>query len=122
MAGGGIVRVELGWPAKVLNPNSRAHYMQVSIARKAAKKEAYWATKIELPRAWKHDGSRLRLTVIAYPPDKRARDDDNFAASLKSHRDGIADALGLDDKLFDQQPVQFAEPVKNGRVVIGVSQ
>lgn len=113
-----MLEVTLAWPAQALNPNSRCHFMVKHRAAKKAKDEAYWATKYVLQRAWKHDGSRLRLSFIAYPPDKRARDDDNFAASLKAARDGIALALGIDDNLFDQQPIQWAEPVENPRVTV----
>ena len=114
----GKIEIELGWPAKALSPNSRVHFMALSRAKKAAKTEAYWATKTVKPLDWTHDGTRLPIRIIAYPPDKRARDDDNLASSLKASRDGIADALGIDDKLFEQQPVLWAEPVRNGRVCV----
>jgi hypothetical protein len=60
----------------------------------------------------------MRFTITAYPPDRHARDDDNLAASCKAYRDGIAQALGCDDSLFDQQPIQWGEPVKGGRISI----
>ena len=47
---------------------------------------------------------RLHLWIDFYPPDRRARDDDNMIASFKSGRDGIADALGIDDKRFICHP------------------
>jgi hypothetical protein len=117
----GTITVELAWPAKELSPNhrSRSHWPRTN-AIKAAKEAAFWATRIVKPLDWKHDGSRLRLTITAYPPDRRARDDDNLAASLKAARDGIASALGVDDKLFDQQPIIFAEPSAPGKVVVEI--
>jgi len=36
-------------------------------------------------------------TLAFYFPDRRHRDDDNAAASCKAYRDGIADALRIDD-------------------------
>jgi crossover junction endodeoxyribonuclease RusA len=112
------VQIELGWPAKALNPNSRDHFMTVSRLKRAAKDCAYWATKSVVPPAYAHDGTRIGFGVTAYPPDKRARDDDNLIASLKATRDGVAAALKTDDKLFDQKPIQWGEPVHHGKIVI----
>lgn len=36
-------------------------------------------------------------TLTFYLPDARSRDDDNLAAACKAYRDGIADALQIDD-------------------------
>jgi len=111
--------IELAWPAKALSPNHRSgsHWPRTN-AIKAAKEEAFWATRACLPPCFKHDGSRMALIVTAYPPDKRARDDDNIIASLKAHRDGIAKALGVDDNLFDQRGLQWGEPVHGGKIVV----
>jgi hypothetical protein len=35
--------------------------------------------------------------------------------------DGIAKALGVDDSLFDPR-VQWAEPVKHGRIVVTIAE
>lgn len=115
------VLIELGWPAKALNPNSREHFMTKSRFIKAAKTTAFWATKAVLGRAeFPHDGeARIAVIVTAYPPDKRDRDSDNLLASCKSILDGIAQALGVDDKFFDPR-VQWAEPVSYGKLVIEV--
>jgi hypothetical protein len=80
--------------------------MQLHNARKAAKKEAFWATRDVLPLGWKHDGeSRIKLTIYARPAVRRDRDDDNLIAACKGFRDGIAQAMGVNDKLFELQPV-----------------
>lgn len=47
---------------------------------------------------------RVHLWIDFYPPDKRHRDDDNMAAAFKSGRDGLADALKIDDKRFISHP------------------
>lgn len=112
------LEITIGWPPVELSPNSRSHYMVKHRAGKKAEEEAMWATRIVKPLSWNHDGSKLRLTFIAHPPDKRSRDDDNFAARLKKSRDGIAKALGVDDRVFEQQQIIFAEPVKTPCVVV----
>jgi hypothetical protein len=118
----GAVLIEIGWPAKALSPNfrSRSHWPKTN-ALAAAKKEAWGATLAAL-RGLKfdHDGvAKIAFVVTAYPPDRHARDDDNLNASLKGHRDGIAKALGIDDKFFDQR-LQWGEPVKGGRIVVAI--
>lgn len=120
MAGVGKLSIELGYPAKELSPNSRCHFMQLHRAKKAYKHEAYWATKIEKPRDWKHDGGRLSLSIKFHPvAGKCEPDPDNAIASLKSAIDGIAEALGVNDRLFDPS-FAFGEPVTGGKVIVEI--
>lgn len=114
--------VELSWPAKALSPNhrSRSHWPRTN-AIKAAVNEAWGATKAAMHgQPFIHDGGRLTFVITAYPPTRHDRDDDNMVASLKGHRDGIAKALGIDDKHFDQR-LQWGEPVKGGCVVVQIA-
>lgn len=85
-------------PHRDLWPNSRKHWRVKAKAVSQARHAAYLATYSMI--------QSLRLTgaltftgygVAVFYPDRRRRDDDNMLASLKSHRDGIADALGVDD-------------------------
>lgn len=46
---------------------------------------------------------RVLFMLVFSPPDKRHRDDDNLIAMFKSGRDGIADAIGIDDVHFVTQ-------------------
>lgn len=120
MAAGGI-NIELGWPAKALSPNARVHYMEHARHKKAAHATAYWATLAAIsPAKFPHEGERVAFVITAYPPpDGQARDDDNLIASCKAMRDGIAKALGVDDKYFDQR-LQWGEPVKHGKIVVAI--
>jgi crossover junction endodeoxyribonuclease RusA len=114
------VRVVLGWPNKVLNPNSRPHHMALWRAKKDAKDEAGWATKSALGRrAFAHEG-RIPIHFIATPPVQRDRDDDNLVASTKAHLDAIAKALGVNDKQFIAPTIEWKEPVAPGSLVIEV--
>lgn len=113
--------IELSWPHKALSPNhrSRSHWPRTN-AIKAARREGYWATMAAKGRfAHKPEGERFAFVVTAYPPTAHARDDDNMGAMVKAQRDGIAEALGIDDNLFDQR-LQWGEPVKGGKLVIEV--
>lgn len=99
-----ICELILTYPHKDLNPNARKHWRAKSEAAKAYRRECFYAAKqagwfgIEFT-------PRVHLWIDFYPPDKRARDDDNVFAAFKSGRDGIAEALGIDDKRFVSHPM-----------------
>jgi crossover junction endodeoxyribonuclease RusA len=115
--------VELGWPHKALSPNhrSRSHWPRTRALAKA-KQEGWGAALAAIGKApFQHSGQRLKVVLTAYPPDRHARDSDNLLASAKGHLDGIAKALGVDDSLFDPR-VQWAEPVKHGRIVVTIAE
>lgn len=90
--------VILPWPPKGLSPNSRTHWRAKAPIAKAYK-QACWALTLEAGVVVP-DSPMLALWLDFYPPDKRHRDDDNLIASFKHGRDGVALALGIDDKRF----------------------
>jgi crossover junction endodeoxyribonuclease RusA len=110
------IRIETGWPHPMLWPNARPHFMSKHMKTQAAKQEAYWSTKTIAPRGFKAGDGRLKLTIEAHPAVERGRDDDNLISACKAARDGIADALGINDKQFDLQPVVWADKHKTGRL------
>ncbi len=117
------LRIELGWPNKILSPNARPHHMALWRAKKDALTEAAWATRAAIGLAtFPHDGGDIILRQIAHPPDARSRDRDNLDHSMKAARDGIASALGIDDKHFRPTGIEWGEPVHGGKIVIEVGQ
>lgn len=64
----------------------------------------------------------LALSLTFCPPDKRRRDLDNLLAAMKPDFDGVSQALGVDDQLFEPLTLRRGEPVKGGRVVLEVGQ
>jgi crossover junction endodeoxyribonuclease RusA len=92
-------RITLPWPPKILSPNARVHWAQKSKAAKAYR-AVCWALCKEAGLVAAVTTGRLHLWLDFYAPDKRRRDDDNMIASFKAGRDGIADALGVDDHRF----------------------
>ena len=95
----------LPWPSRDLHPNARVHWRRKA---KAVKDARQTTMLFALASGWKPgvvptDG-RLHLWVDFVPPDRRRRDDDGIAASFKHARDGIADALGMDDNRFRMHP------------------
>ena len=110
--------IELPWPSPALSPNARGHWSKRAKAAKAYRLECFLIAKaagIKAPE------SKILWTVEFFPPSRRAYDDDNLLARMKSARDGIADALGVDDRRFVTQFSVSETVIKGGlvRVTIG---
>lgn len=89
--------IELPWPPKELSPNARVHWAVRARKAKAYRAECRLLTLMASVAA--PEGKAL-LSLEFVPPDRRARDDDNLVAAFKAGRDGIAEALGIDDRQF----------------------
>lgn len=115
--------IVLPWPDKGLSPNARLHWARLAKLKAAAREEAAWATKAAIPLrdrqglAQGEDPIDVLLTFT--PPDKRPRDRDNMQYAMKAALDGIADALGVDDRRF-RPTYAFVEPAKPGRVEVAL--
>lgn len=111
--------VELPWPPREVWPNFRQshHWRAFHNARKKQRSDAHLcvlATKGAVAL-----DPRIPLAVHFYPPDRRKRDDDGCIGAFKSARDGIADALGVDDTRF-KATYWFHEPEKPGKIVVEI--
>lgn len=108
----------LPWPDKTLHPNARVHWAKKAKATKAARQQAY-LTALEhgWDRARLPDG-RLHLWLDFVPPDRRRRDDDGMLAAFKAARDGLADALRVNDSRFVSHPFVNEEPTAGGMVLV----
>jgi crossover junction endodeoxyribonuclease RusA len=115
--------IVLPGPGARLNPNARVHWRARAPITKKARIDATLATYAALRCGLRElrqalaDDAPIALTITFYPPDARRRDDDNMIASFKASRDGIAQALGVDDRRFQPHYV-FAEPEAPGRVEV----
>lgn len=78
------------------------------------------AVPLSVKKAFRASDEPIPMTVTFIPPDRRHRDDDGMIGSFKHARDGIADALGVNDRRFRPTYV-FAEPEKPGRVEVEVT-
>lgn len=113
--------IELPWPDAVLNPNVKRHWAVKSKAAKKARMAGYLAAKAVLGhRTYTHDGGKIPMRIEFFPPDKRGRDLDNLVSAVKANRDGIADALGVNDKLFSPMTVVMGSVVKHGLVLVSL--
>lgn len=77
-------------PYPELSPNVSLHWSKVAKVKKIARQEIGWLACSE----W-HGDKPMIQAVISYEftvTDDRARDSDNFVASMKSSQDGLIDA------------------------------
>lgn len=92
------------WPHRDLHPNSRVHWSRRAKASKGARALACLLAKGE---GWKPSAApegRIHVWIDGYPKDRRRRDADGLLSSMKPYLDGIADALGVDDRRFVPHP------------------
>lgn len=109
------------WPPRPLHPNARVHWAKRAKEAKTARTFAYWKTK-EAGWSVADIPGRLHLWVHFIPPDRRKRDDDGLLAAFKPFRDGIADALGIDDNRFISHPyVDDKTIAKDGMVLVRIT-
>ena len=121
MTEAGGLSIQLSWPDKALNPNSRPHRMALWRAKKDAKEAAGWTTKEVLGnRRFAPPAGRIPIHFIATPPTQRDRDDDNLIASCKAQLDAIAAALGVNDNLFIAPTIEWCPPVAPGSLIIRI--
>ncbi|WP_259075830.1 endodeoxyribonuclease RusA [Pseudomonas sp. BIGb0278] len=107
----------LPWPPAACSPNARVHWTKKSRAAKSYRAACHLLAKqagITAP-----EGEAL-LMLEFVPPDRRRRDDDNLLAMFKAGRDGLADALGIDDNVFATQIRVSKETTKGGAVLVRV--
>ena len=98
------MRVELDFPPACLFPNRAkgTHWTVTHKAKSLYRDNSAWLTKGQL-KNWTPTQQQIKLTVTFITPDKRHRDADNCLAAAKAGLDGMADALGVNDKQF--QPI-----------------
>lgn len=111
----------LPWPSRDLHPNQRVHWSKRAKAAKAARAGAH---ALALEAGWRRMAlpeGRLHLWIDFYPPDRRKRDDDGLLSSMKAARDGIADALRIDDNRFVSHPFVKDETRPGGAVVVRIT-
>lgn len=116
------VELTLPWPPKDLSPNARVHWSKRSKAAKAYREACFWEAKRLLAAGGWQDlpaEGDLHLWLDFYPPDRRHRDDDNLIAAFKAGRDGIAEALKVNDKRFRSHP--YLKDMVAGMVTVRIT-
>lgn len=108
--------IVLPWPPSSLSGHAKGHWRSKSTP---TAKHREWAKNATLAAALGAPVSGdIRVIVTFYPPNRRG-DRVNFPNRMKPYFDGIADALKVNDSRF-LPSYQFADPVKDGQVVVSI--
>lgn len=112
------LRIELPFPPATLSghANGNGRWKKIGLTkqlREQARRITSELGTIDLPPA-----GDIAIDVLFVPPDKRG-DRWNYPARAKAQIDGIADALGVNDKRF-LPTIRHAEPCKPGKVVVTI--
>lgn len=118
-----MIVIDVPWPLKELNPNWKRGWRGKAKFVKQYRMMccAYATNAIRASNYKVKPLGDLAFHLDFYPPNKNRRDDDNLVASFKSGRDGIADALGIDDHRF-KTSFDVCEPVKGGAVRVTIQE
>jgi crossover junction endodeoxyribonuclease RusA len=112
--------VTLPWPPPELSPNGRCHWRVKAKAGKKYKSDVFYLCKaagLEMP----DEAQKLHVWLDFFPPDKRCRDEDNAYHSAKFLLDGLAEALGINDKHFVLHPFFHHDEI-GGKIVVNVGE
>jgi crossover junction endodeoxyribonuclease RusA len=89
------------WPPKQLSTNARMHWAAKSKHAKAYRMACFTlCIQAKLNQMVLAETGPITLDIEFVPPDRRARDLDNMLSSVKNGLDGVADALGVNDRRF----------------------
>jgi hypothetical protein len=118
-----VLRIDLPWPDKILWPNGpRGNPHAKTRHAKNNRKWGYGAALFALQKhgtfGWRcEDGSIPVKLIVHAKPKGPLPDKDNCVAAVKHLLDGVADAIGINDRLFASPVVEFASP-RDGRFVV----
>lgn len=110
------IRISFPWPPAALTPHAKGSpWPKIRATRKYRYEAKILAQIAKVPTA---PDARL---VFTFHPPRRAGDPHNIPGRCKALIDGIADAMGCDDRRFRcAWPETFADPVKGGAVIVEV--
>lgn len=113
--------VRLPFPARELFPNRKngKHWSATRSIKDAQHEAARKATQSAL-EAWKEPEGSIPLSLLYLTPDKRHRDCDNMLAASKAMLDGMAHALGVDDRRFRPVLVDWVLGPPGGALIAAV--
>lgn len=107
----------LPFPPRELFPNFKngRHFGATLKIKKSYREHCFYLAKIgEKPST----SSKIQIKIIFCHPDNRQRDIDNCLSACKALIDGVAEAWGINDRLFRPILLDDGDVVKNGKVIL----
>ena len=117
------MNIVLPYPDKALSPNSRVHWSIKAKAAKKARSDAFVIVREAGINALTYAdfSGKLHLWIEYYAKTKNYPDADNCLSASKAYIDGIADALGVNDRRFVHHPIVMDGTHKGGKVVVRIT-
>lgn len=118
-----VFTVTLPWPDASLSPNRKNgnHWGSVNKTKGKRLADARALTLQAMMQArYIPPKGALPLVLTFVAPDKRRRDLDNLLASMKADLDGLSQALGVDDQVFEPITLRREYGSKHGCVRVEV--
>lgn len=115
--------IKLPWPARELFPNQKArgNFRRHQDQREEARRIGFYQAKHALGRNVVTLGARNAIRLTFVMPNRINRDCDGMHGAVKHHIDGIAKALGVDDKVFRPVIIDDAlDSEKQGFVLVDI--
>ena len=106
------VRITLPWPPAAVSPNARPRHWAERAGPAKAYREACFLAVQQVRKGRRVADADLLVQLVFVPPTQRDRDEDNLVARMKSGLDGVASAMGVNDKRFRLAKPMIAEPAK----------
>lgn len=115
--------IELPFPDSDLMPNRKngRHWGATKSIKDSAISQGFYLTKAAAAGS-KFRQDKIALTITFVQSDKRHRDLDNLLAGSKAYLDGVARALGIDDKLFEPITIKRGYNKAHSATVIELTQ
>ena len=114
-----VIRLPFPHPSLFPNRKNGKDYHATLGAKQKQKDDGFYATKAA--GSFCAPDGYIPLSLLYLTPDKRHRDCDNLLAASKALLDGVALALGIDDKRFKPILIDFAQgPDKVGALIAAV--
>lgn len=114
---GGVVRIEFKWPDKRNTPHAKGHWRTRAKGTKVDRYAAFVVAKAAKVRR----DPFARIKVSYAPPNDIRRDPHNMPSRCKAIIDGIASAMGCDDRNFwIEYAPDFLPKEKGGKVIVEI--
>ena len=113
------MRIELDFPPASLFPNRAkgTHWTVTHKTKKGYRDNSAWLTKGQM-NGWKPTEGNIAMTITFVMPDKRLRDTDNCLAAAKAGLDGMAEALGVNDRQFRPVTIYWEYGMRPGKMIV----
>lgn len=106
-----------------LTPNARPHWATKRNLAAELKERAYYVARKANIEMWEPEPPLTLHILVAWEKGRKLMDDDNLVAGFKAARDGIAVALGIDDKHLRVGTVtQIRDPEKRGFIKVAIEE